>query len=363
MRRWQAWGMRLNTLNDVRGSIIAARAQAAAMACGLLALPGCQAGTDELVLSGQTMGSTYTVRITNGTAAEPSAHQLIEAALAEVDATMSSYRQDSELARFNQSRSTEWFAVSGLLADTVARSLRIGELTGGAFDVTLAPVIQLWGFGPADPVTRPPADEQVSARLQHTGQAHLQVRPAPPALRKQVPGLELNLDGIAPGQAVDLIATRLEAAGFRDYMIEVGGEVRAQGRNASGSRWRIGIERPDERGRSVGRVLHLDGMSVSTSGDYRDYFEVGGRRYGHTIDPTTGRPVVNTLASVTVLRPLAAEADALATALTVLGPEAGWTLAEARGWPALFIERTLDGYRQRETIAFARYVAGEESVE
>ena len=171
---------------------------------------------------------------------------------------------------------------------------------------------------------------------------------------KQVPELELDLDGIAPGEAVDLIAARLEAAGFGNYMIEVGGEVRAQGRNAAGLPWRIGVERPDESGRSVARVLHIDGMSVSTSGDYRDYFEAGGTHYGHTIDPVTGRPIAHALASVTILRPLAAEADALATALNVLGPQAGWELAEAQGWPALLIERTAGGYRQLETVAFSR---------
>lgn len=353
---------RLHARNDARGGSSAARVLAAVAASGLLAaLLGCQRGTDELLLSGPTMGSTYTVRVAGGARAESSVRQLVEAALTEVDAAMSSYRRDSELARFNESRSTDWFAVSGLLADTVAQALRLGELTGGAFDITLAPLVQLWGFGPADPLTRPPADEQVTARLRDAGQAHLQVRATPPALRKQAPGLGLDLDGIAPGAAVDLIAARLEAAGFRDYMIEVGGEVRAHGRNAAGASWRIGIERPDEHGRSIGRVLHITGMSVSTSGDYRDYFEVGGQRYGHTIDPATGRPVADTLASVTVLRPLAAEADALATALTVLGPQAGWSLAEAQGWPALFIERTPGGYRQRETSTFARYTAGGES--
>ncbi len=337
------------------------RALMMAVAGGLLALPACRDRPVELVLTGPTMGSTYTVRIADRAAREPAVRLLVEAALAEVDAAMSSYRPDSELARFNDSRAIDWVPVSELLAVTVARSLRLGELTGGAFDVTLAPVVRLWGFGPADPQGRPPGDEQVKAVMQRAGRAHLQARTAPPALRKQLPELELDLDGIAPGEAVDLIATRLETAGFHDYMIEVGGEVRAQGHNAAGNPWRIGIERPDERGRSVARVLHIEGMSVSTSGDYRDYFELDGQRYGHTIDPATGRPVVHTLASVTVLRPLAAEADALATALTVLGPQAGWELAEAQGWPVLFIERTLDGYRQRETIAFAGYVTGGES--
>ncbi len=327
----------------------------------MLSLAGCQDRQAELVLTGPTMGSTYTIRVADGTRAEPAIRQLVESTLADVDAALSLYRPDSELVRFNRSRSTDWVPVSALLADTVARSLRLGELTGGAFDVTLAPVVQLWGFGPADPRQQPPGDDQVGERLQDTGLDRLQARQDPPALRKHAPELELDLDGIAPGEAVDLIAARLAAAGFPDYMIEVGGEIRAQGRNAAGRSWRIGIERPDVRGRSVGRVLHIEGMAVSTSGDYRDYFEAGDRRYGHTIDPATGRPVDHTLASVTVLRPLAAEADALATALTVLGAEAGWDLAEAQGWPALFIERAPDGYRQRETTAFARYAAGGQS--
>lgn len=350
-------GGKLDILNDSCGSTRAVRALAGAAMAGLLALAGCQGGPAELVLSGPTMGSTYTVRIAGGAGAEAELRPLVESVLAEVDAALSSYRPDSELARFNASDSGEWFPVSALLADTVARSLRLGELTGGAFDITLAPVVQLWGFGPAAPLAQPPDDDLVSAQRQYTGLGRLQLRQAPPALRKQLPELRLDLDGIAPGEAVDLIATRLDAAGFHDYMIEVGGEVRAQGRNASGTPWRIGIERPDERGRTVGRVLQVDGMAMSTSGDYRDYFEAGGKRYGHTIDPATGRPVTHALASVTVLQPLAAEADALATALTVLGAEAGWDLAETRGWPALFIERTPDGYRQRETTAFARYVA------
>lgn len=350
-------GGNLSIVNGSCGVTGAARALAGAAVVGMLALPGCRNGPGELVLSGPTMGSAYTVRIAQGAAADQALRALVETALAEVDAAMSSYRPDSELARFNASRSGEWFPASALLAETVARSLRLAELTGGAFDITLAPVVQLWGFGPAAPLTQPPDDERITAQRKLTGLHRLQVRQAPPALRKQLPELRLDLDGIAPGEAVDLIAARLDAAGFHDYMVEVGGEVRAQGRNSAGTPWRIGIEQPDERGRAVGRVLSIDGMSVSTSGDYRDYFEAGGRRYGHTIDPATGRPVAHAVASVTVLRPLAAEADALATALSVLGVDAGWDLAEAQGWPALFIERTADGFRQRETTAFARFVA------
>ena len=346
-----------NLPRDRRPGATTARALTAAAVLGVVALPACQDRAAELVLTGPTMGSTYTVRIADGAAREPAVRPLVEAALAEIDAAMSSYRPDSELERFNESDSTDWVPVSTLLAATVGRALYIGELTGGAFDITLAPVVQLWGFGPATPLAEPPGDEQVRAQLQRAGRARLQARVEPPALRKQVPELELDLDGIAPGEAVDLIAARLEAAGFGNYMIEVGGEVRAQGRNAASLPWRIGVERPDESGRSVARVLHIDGMSVSTSGDYRDYFEAGGTHYGHTIDPVTGRPIAHALASVTILRPLAAEADALATALNVLGPQAGWELAEAQGWPALLIERTAAGYRQRETVAFSRYVA------
>jgi len=326
-------------------------------------LAACDRATPEILLAGPAMGTTWNLRVVPGatTIDSDAIRALVESTLAEIDASMSTYRPDSAISRFNASPSTDWVEVPASLAGVVVEAQRIGSISDGAMDVTVSPLVALWGFGAAAPRTEPPTDAEIAAALERCGMQHLSVRSDPPALRKALPGLTLDVDAIAPGFAADLVASRLEALGLGDYMIEIGGEVRVHGRNAQGQAWRIGIERPEERGRSVGRVLQLEAMAVSTSGDYRDYFETGGRRYSHTIDPSTGRPVTHGLASVTVLRPTAAEADGIATALTVLGPEAGYALAESQGWAALFIERDDDGFRQRETTAFAHAAKAGES--
>jgi thiamine biosynthesis lipoprotein len=328
-----------------------------------LLLSACGRPPREVVLTGPTMGTTWTLRVVPGEgAADPETlRELVQGTLDEVDAAMSTYRPDSAVSRFNVSPSTDWVGVPASLAALVAEALRIGELTGGAFDITVSPVVTLWGFGNAVRREQPPTDREVAAAQADTGQHHLAVRLEPPALRKARPGLTLDLDSIAPGYAADLLAERLEAAGQRRYMIDIGGELRVRGHNARGEPWRIGIERPEALQRSVERVIRLEDGAVSTSGDYRDFFESAGVRYSHTIDPRSGRPVAHGLASVTVLRPTAAEADGIATALTVLGPVEGYELAERLGWAALFIERTPDGFRHRETGAFKQAAQTRES--
>jgi thiamine biosynthesis lipoprotein len=328
-----------------------------------LLLSACERPPREVVLTGPTMGTTWTLRVVPGEGqADPEAlRELVQGTLDEVDAAMSTYRPDSAVSRFNLSPSTDWIGVPASLAALVAEALRIGELTGGAFDITVSPVVTLWGFGNAVRREQPPTDREIAAAQADTGQRHLAARLEPPALRKARPGLTLDLDSIAPGYAADLLAERLEAAGQRRYMIDIGGELRVRGHNARGEPWRIGIERPEALQRSVERVIRLEDGAVSTSGDYRDFFESAGMRYSHTIDPRSGRPVAHGLASVTVLRPTAAEADGIATALTVLGPVEGYELAERLGWAALFIERTPDGFRHRETGAFKQAAQTRES--
>lgn len=326
-----------------------------ALGAGIV-LASCARKPAEIVLTGPAMGTTWTLRAVPATAdvRATGVEQVVQTVLDEVDVAMSAYRPDSAISRFNASESTGWQEVPEPLAAVVAEALRTGAATGGAFDITVSPLVALWGFGAGEPRSEPPGDDEIAAALALTGQQHLRARLAPPSLAKALPGLALDVDAIAPGYAVDLVAERLEAAGIDHYMIEIGGEVRVHGHNASGAAWRIGVERPAESGRTVARVLELDAMAVSTSGDYRDFFVAGGARYSHTLDPRTGRPVTHGLASVTVLRPTAAEADALATALSVLGPEAGFELAEQAGWAALFIERTAAGLEHRETTAFTR---------
>lgn len=338
----------------------------------LLALTGaaflltasCQRAPREIVLGGPTMGTTWSLRVVPdpGSPSDPEAlRALVQSALEEVDAAMSTYRADSAVSRFNASESTDWTDVPPMLAALVAEALAIGTATGGAFDVTISPVVALWGFGNAAPRAQPPADREIAAAQALTGQRHLGARLDPPALRKSLPGLSLDLDSIAPGFAVDLVAGRLEDAGVTRYMAEIGGELRVRGRNADGRPWRIGVERPEVAGRSVTRVVELESGALSTSGDYRDFFESAGIRYSHTIDPRSGRPVAHGLASVTVIRPTAAEADGIATALSVLGPVEGFELATRMGWAALFIERTPEGLQHRETGAFNRAVETGES--
>jgi thiamine biosynthesis lipoprotein len=203
----------------------------------------------------------------------------------------------------------------------------------------------------------------MEAARARVGYTFLDVRSAPPALRRRR-DLEIDLSAIAPGHATDVLSELLTEAGCPDHMVDVGGEVYARGRKADGSTWRIGIETPDPArppGTSVSRVLRLENMAVSTSGDYRDFIEWQGHRYSHTFDPRTGAPVDHALASVTVLDRSTMWADGLATLLTVLGPTAGFEFAEAGAIPALFIERRESGFVERMTAPFADYLEGPSS--
>jgi thiamine biosynthesis lipoprotein len=188
------------------------------------------------------------------------------------------------------------------------------------------------------------------------GYEKLEMRASPPALRKAAAGVAIDLDGIAPGWAVDRLAERLEALGVRDYLVEIGGEVRARGDSPEQRRWRVAVEKPLAGERVAQAVIELGNNGVSTSGDYRDYREMDGRRISHTIDPRTGLPVAHRLASVTVVHASVAAADAWATALMVLGPEEGMALARREGLAALFVEhgRRAGEFDEAETPQFAR---------
>jgi len=216
----------------------------------------------------------------------------------------------------------------------------VSVATGGAFDITVRPLVRAWGFGAgANRESAAPGEDELARLRGSVGYDKLELHPSPPSLRKRAPGVEIDLDGVAPGWAVDRIAARFEALGIHDYIIELGGEVLARGLNPAGRRWRVAIETPRAGERQAYAVIELDGVGVSTSGDYRDYREVEGRRISHTIDPRSGTPVAHGLASVTVVHESVAAADAWATALMVLGPEDGMALARREHLAALFIQR------------------------
>ena len=330
-------------------------AAALAAGCGdpLPAMRGAQAGPR---FSGDTMGSTWSARLA-GPGIPPdsaaAARQAIEAAFADVVAKMSTYDDASELSRFNRHASRAPFALSDDTFAVFARAHEVSAASAGAFDITVAPAVDAWGFGPAK-AQRVVTGEPLRKLQARVGWERLTLDARARTAAKALPDVRADLSGIAKGYGVDRAAAAVEALGIADYMIEAGGEVRTRGRNASGLPWQIAVERPDAVPQRVHWIVPLSGLAMATSGDYRIYFEQDGTRYCHEIDPATGGPIAHGLASVTVVAPECAYADAMATALIVLGPERGYALAAARDVAALFIVREAPGrFRDVATPAFA----------
>jgi thiamine biosynthesis lipoprotein len=331
-------------------------------ALGTLALAGCgeRAASPRrrdaaLHFGGETMGTYYRVTLANpgpDRRLAARAHEAVFAALDGVDRGMSLFRPDSELAQLNRHRAGEPLPLSADMFAVLAASQRVAQLTAGAFDVTVAPLVHAWGFGPARRRLVPPASS-VQAHQRAVGYQALQLDPATRSAIKTRADLQADLGGIAKGHGVDLAARALDALGVEHYLIEVGGEVRSRGVNAAGVAWRIGIERPDALPPRPHYVVPLARGAMATSGDYRIYFEQDGRRYSHEIDPASAAPIAHSLCSVTVVADDCLHADALATGLIVMGPARGSALAQPHGLAAYFIERDADGrFRERATPAF-----------
>lgn len=326
------------------------------LTCTLLVAPGCDAPR-QLTISGTTMGTTYTVKVVNAPPsweeeAQRDLRARIEDVLRGVEGRMSTYRQDSEISRFNRSPVGEWFSVSTETQFVISHAQALAESTDGAFDVTVGLLVNLWGFGPAE-ATESPSESALAQARERVGHDFLESRAAPPALKKHAE-IYVDLSAIAKGFGVDEVARLLEELGIRRYLVEIGGELRVLGDNARGESWRLGVQVPvpDEFG-TARRSFALRDGGVATSGDYRNFIAREGRRYSHTIDPRTGLPTSHALASVTVSAPTAMEADALATALYVLGPEQGTRYAEQHRIAALFIIRHGGGFEEISTPRFA----------
>ncbi len=295
--------------------------------------------------SGPTMGTAYSVKVVAVDLDDPSKlaiHTAIREAVDGVDQAMSTFKPESELSRFNAS-GTDEFSISEDLARVVTTALDVAALSGGALDVTVGPLVDAWGFGP-EGLVEPPDDVRLAVLKENVGWQKLVLDQEAQTMFKKTDGLRVDLSAIAKGFAVDKVLVGVMELGFEDAMIEIGGEVRTAGLNERGRPWRIGVERPDEEDRVVGLAVEISGRALATSGDYRNFREVDGHRISHTIDPRTGRPVGHNLASVSVLADTCIEADAWATALNVLGPEEGVTLAQELGLDALFLVRTDSGY-------------------
>ena len=309
------------------------------------------------MLQGATMGTTWSVKLVATRGLHPAEIRSgIEARLDRVVAQMSTWEPDSDLSRFNRAAAGRWHELRDECLTVLAHALEVAGDTGGAYDPTVGPLVDLWGFGPAPRRrTRPPADAIAAARAR-TGWERLTLDPRGRRVR-QPGGVSVDLSSIAKGFAVDQVAAHLRRLGVTSYLVEIGGELRGHGAKPDGTPWWVALERPPvSPGRGIGAgdlIVALHGLSVATSGDYRRFFEDGGRCYSHTIDPRTGCPVEHGLASVTVLHPECMIADALATALMVLGPAAGLAYARRRGLAALFVERGPRGVEEHMTPGFA----------
>ncbi len=306
-------------------------------------------------LAGDTMGTTFRVKVAVPSLSRDEFAALAVAItdrLAQVNALMSTWDPDSEISRFNRHRSTEPFPVSPGTRHVMAAARRVSALSSGAFDITIRPLVQAWGFGDGARVPGGPDRVELALLRQRVGWERVQVGVS--GLVKSHPDAVCDLSAIAKGYAVDAVSDDLEGLGYANHLVEVGGELRARGHKPDGEPWRVAIEVPEAGSpRAIHEVIRLD-RGMATSGDYRNYYEQDGVRISHTIDPRTGRPLGHGLASVTVLADEAMWADAWATALNVLGPDEGYTRALEQDLAAYFIVRAKDGtFQTRETPAFS----------
>ncbi|MFN3016532.1 FAD:protein FMN transferase [Vibrio coralliilyticus] len=322
----------------------------------LLVLAGCEKPVEQIHLSGPTMGTTYNIKYieSEGIPSPEALQKEVDRLLEEVNDQMSTYRKDSELSRFNQNQTSTPFEVSPQTATVVKEAIRLNGLTLGALDVTVGPLVNLWGFGPEARPEVVPTDEELAARKANTGIQHLTVNGN--LLTKDIPNLYVDLSTIAKGWGVDVVADYIQSQGIQNYMVEVGGEMRLKGINREGVKWRIAIEKPSADERAVQEIIEPGDMAVATSGDYRIYFERDGVRYSHIINPQTGKPIRHKVVSVTVLDKSSMTADGLATGLMVLGEEQGMKIANENNIPVFMIVKTEDGFKEMASEAYKPFM-------
>ncbi len=328
----------------------------------LVLLSGCNQSaqvnnTYPYTAKGMSMGTSYSIKASElpRFLTVDEVNQKVKEVLDKVNHQMSTYLNDSELSLFNKNTNTEWIPVSSEFYKVVDQAIKTSQMSGGLFDVTVGPLVNLWGFGPDDVATSAPSDILVKDKLKQIGYDHLKIKEENGwFVKKDLKDLYVDLSGIAKGYGVDQVAELFESLGMMDYMVEIGGEIRVKGKNISGQPWHIAVEKPTEEMRVIEKVLEITDTGMATSGDYRNYFEVDGKRFSHTIDPRTGRPITHKLASITILKPTSMEADALATAIMVMGPEQGSQFAETYHVPAFFIIKSDKGFEEKMSTAFVK---------
>lgn len=314
----------------------------------------------EILLQGRTMGTTYNIKVvaTIEQVELLNLQEKIDTALKQVNQEMSTYIADSEISRFNQSTSTEPVEISAGFARVLQESIRLGELSAGKLDITVGPLVNLWGFGPEQRPEKVPSDELLASTHARVGLKNLHL--SGKQLSKDIPNLYIDLSTTAKGYGVDTVAELIEANGITNYLVEIGGEMRLKGFKHTGELWAIAIEKPilDPSGeqRAVHQVIIPKDNAVATSGDYRIYFEADGQRFSHIIDPETGKPINHNLVSVTVIESSSMTADGLSTTLMVMGAEKGMEFAIKNDLAALFIIKTENGFAEQFTVKFRQYL-------
>jgi thiamine biosynthesis lipoprotein len=302
-----------------------------------------------LDFSGNSMGTTWSVRLVAAGACAH-LHEGLQQQLDCVVAQMSHWFDDSSLGRFNRAQADTWHSLPAEFFEVLAFAMEVAHLSGGAYDPCAGALVNLWGFGPTARFDQPgfaaPAPAAVAALLARRRAQRVELDPV--ARRARQPGAALlDLSAVAKGYAVDLLARYLEAQGVRHYLVEVGGELRGAGVKPDGQPWWVALEQVgDEAEQPQQMVLALHGLAVATSGDYRRFFQRDGERFSHTIDPRSGMPIANGLASVSVVHAECMAADAWSTALTVLGPDTGMLLAERLGLAVRFVVRSGNGFKE-----------------
>ena len=311
----------------------------------------------ELLLQGKTMGTTFNIKVfvPQEQLAELSLYSEVTDLLADVNQSMSTYIENSEINQFNRLPAGEVMPISDDFRNVVAESIRLGQSTK-TLDVTMGPLIDLWGFGPDKRPQNRPTQSQLEQMISRIGVDKLQLTEQ--GLSKSEDDLELSFSATAKGYGIDKVAELLESHQLSNYMVEIGGEMRISGTKPDGTPWRIAIEKPDAPAgeRQIHKVIEPGTMGVATSGDYRIFYEMEGQTYTHLIDPKTGMPILQDLVSVTVLHPSAMTADGLATALTVMGTERAKAYAKEHQLAVYLMTKTEQGITTWSSEQFKPYL-------
>lgn len=327
----------------------------------ILAFFGCSSPSTPVSLAGKTMGTTYNIRYLSQHKSDTQALQSeIDALLAKVNQQMSTYQSDSEITKVNKAKANQAITISPWFAEVLQYSLKLAQETDSAFDPTIGPLVNAWGFGPKKDRS-PPSQEQLSALKPVVGFDKVSLKKAGTnpdwAVTKAHNATYIDLSASAKGFAVDQVSDFLKRKGYTNHLVEIGGEIKVSGKKGGNQGWTLAIEKPQREGRGIQQTFSLNDMSLATSGNYRNFYDHGKTTYSHTIDMKTFKPVTHSLLSVSVVDKSCMKADALATALMAMGPTRAWEYAQKQNLPVFMIIEDNDILAIKSTDAF-KHVTG-----